>query len=61
MLALAEKQPFYGYTFTGRTFDCGSKEGFVKANVAYAMWNRELAESLAPELQELIHQIKPAE
>lgn len=61
MLALAEKQPFYGYTFTGRTFDCGSKEGFIKANVAYAMWNRELAESLAPELQELIHQIKPAE
>ena len=61
MLALAEKQPFYGYTFTGRTFDCGSKEGFIKANVAYAMWNRELADALAPELQELIRQIKPAE
>ncbi len=59
MLALADKQPFYGYTFTGRTFDCGSREGFIKANVAYAMWNREMAESLKPELEALLRDIDP--
>ncbi len=37
MLALAKKQPFYGFDFEGRTFDCGSKIGFLAANVAYAL------------------------
>ena len=59
MLALAGKQPFYGYTFTGRTFDCGSREGFIKANVAYAMWDREMAENLRPELEALLRDIDP--
>ena len=61
MLKLAENQPFYGFTFTGRTFDCGSKEGFIKANVAYAMWSRKMARSLGPELKELLDTIKPVE
>lgn len=59
MLNLARSQPFYGYTFTGRTFDCGSREGFIKANVAYAMWSRETAASLKPELEALLNEIKP--
>lgn len=60
MLALAEQQDFHGFTFTGRTFDCGSKEGFIKANLAYAMWDRNMAASLGPELRELLDAIKPA-
>ena len=60
MLALAESQDFHGFTFTGRTFDCGSKEGFIKANLAYAMWDRNMAASLGPELRELLDAIKPA-
>lgn len=60
MLALAKNQDFYGFTFTGRTFDCGSKEGFIKANLAYAMWDRNMAASLGPELRELLDAIKPA-
>ncbi|MFZ1813482.1 MAG: UTP--glucose-1-phosphate uridylyltransferase GalU [Rhizobiaceae bacterium] len=59
MLELARSQPFFGYTFTGRTFDCGSREGFIKANVAYAMWDPEMSESLRPELEALIAQIRP--
>ncbi len=54
MLKLAESQKFFGYTFTGRTFDCGSREGFIKANVAFAMSDPEMAESLRPELEALI-------
>ncbi|MCB1385202.1 MAG: UTP--glucose-1-phosphate uridylyltransferase GalU [Nitratireductor sp.] len=61
MLKLAEKQDFFGFTFTGRTFDCGSKEGFIKANLAYAMWSRKMARSLGPELRELLDSIKPVD
>ncbi len=35
MVALARTQPFYGLKFEGRSFDCGSKIGFLAANVAY--------------------------
>ncbi len=37
MERLAETQPFFGYTFDGSTFDCGSKEGFIAANVSFAL------------------------
>ena len=60
MLELAKSQDFHGFTFTGRTFDCGSKEGFIKANLAYAMWDRNMAATLGPELRELLDAIKPA-
>lgn len=60
MLTLAEQQDFFGFNFKGRTFDCGSKEGFIMANVAYAMWNKDIASSLRPELEKLIATIKPA-
>ena len=59
MLKLAEIQDFYGFTFTGRTFDCGSKEGFIKANVAYALWDDQISKSLKPEIEELLSSIKP--
>jgi len=59
MLKLAKDQSFYGFRFTGRTFDCGSKEGFIKANVAFAMWQSDLAEDLRPELEELLKEERP--
>jgi UTP--glucose-1-phosphate uridylyltransferase len=37
MIELARAQPFYGLEFAGRSFDCGSKVGFLAANVAYAL------------------------
>lgn len=54
MLKLADHQEFYGFRFTGNTFDCGSKEGFIKANVAFAMEQDDLAKTLGPELRELL-------
>ena len=59
MLTLAKKQDFYGFTFTGRTFDCGSKTGFIKANVAFAMWNSEMADEVREDILELIETVKP--
>ena len=38
MLKLEKSQGFYGYHYQGRTFDCGSPEGFVEANVAFALY-----------------------
>ncbi|RSV19264.1 UTP--glucose-1-phosphate uridylyltransferase [Sphingomonas sp. ABOLG] len=37
MAQLIGKQPFHGYTFSGRRFDCGGKSGFIKANLALAL------------------------
>jgi UTP--glucose-1-phosphate uridylyltransferase len=54
MLALAKKQPFYGIDFEGRTFDCGSKIGFLSANVAYALARADLAAAFRAELKALL-------
>ncbi len=37
MEKLAGQQDFYGYEFTGQTFDCGLKEGFIAANIHFAL------------------------
>ncbi len=54
MLRLMESQPFYGYQFDGRTFDCGSKIGFLTANVAYALARDDLGPAFRQELAGLI-------
>jgi UTP--glucose-1-phosphate uridylyltransferase len=30
-------QPFHGFRFEGRRFDCGDKAGFITANIALAL------------------------
>jgi UTP--glucose-1-phosphate uridylyltransferase len=54
MLELARKQPFYGLKFEGRSFDCGSKIGFLAANVAYALERSDLGPALRAELPGLL-------
>ena len=39
-------QPFNGYLFEGRRFDCGNKVGFLEANIAYALDRSEMADSV---------------
>jgi UTP--glucose-1-phosphate uridylyltransferase len=56
MLRLAETQPFFGYRFEGRIFDCGSKIGFLTANVAYALAREDIAPAFRAELQQLMAQ-----
>jgi UTP--glucose-1-phosphate uridylyltransferase len=50
MKRLAETQPFYGVRFDGRTFDCGSKAGFLAANIAFGLARPELRAELRAEL-----------
>ena len=37
---------FTGLKFSGRRYDCGSKIGFIKANMAFALERPELREEL---------------
>jgi UTP--glucose-1-phosphate uridylyltransferase len=53
MKTLATTQSFHGVRFDGRTFDCGSKLGFLTANVAVALERADLAEALRAELRKL--------
>ncbi len=41
-------------TFDGAIYDCGSKLGFLMANVAYALDNPEIADTFRPELDALL-------
>ncbi len=61
MLKLMNDQPFYGYHFKGRTFDCGSKEGFVEANLAFALWRPDLHDHIAEMAVELLETTVPLE
>jgi UTP--glucose-1-phosphate uridylyltransferase len=54
MLELARKQPFYGLKFEGRSFDCGSKIGFLTANLAYALERPDLGPELRAQLPGLL-------
>lgn len=49
------KQPFHAVRFDGRIYDCGSKIGFLAANIAYAMARDDLAPSLQAELRRLLN------
>ncbi|MEQ1711278.1 MAG: UTP--glucose-1-phosphate uridylyltransferase [Hyphomicrobium sp.] len=48
------KQKFYAVRFDGQIYDCGSKIGFLLANVAYALARDDLGPSLKAELKKLI-------
>jgi UTP--glucose-1-phosphate uridylyltransferase len=54
MIELARSQPFYGLEFEGRSFDCGSKVGFLAANVAYALERPDIAPAMRAEIKRLL-------
>jgi UTP--glucose-1-phosphate uridylyltransferase len=45
--------PFHGLRFSGERFDCGSKLGFLKANIAFGLARADLAEPLRDWLAQL--------
>jgi len=54
MIRLARTQPFYAFRFDGTIYDCGSKIGFLSANIAYAMARADLAPALKAEFMKLL-------
>ena len=53
MIELAKRQFFHGVRFDGHTFDCGSKLGFLTANIAFALMRDDLGPQLRAELKKL--------
>ena len=54
MIGLARAQKFYGVEFEGERHDCGSKAGFLRANIAYAMARRDLRDGLRAEMKKYL-------
>jgi UTP--glucose-1-phosphate uridylyltransferase len=54
MIELARRQPFYGLKFDGRSFDCGSKIGFLVANVSYALARDDIAPGFREEIKKIL-------
>ena len=40
-------QPFNGYLFEGRRFDCGNKVGFLEANIAFALDRPDMKDAVS--------------
>ena len=54
MIALLKEQAFYGVKFTGQTYDCGDRLGFLSANVAYGLEHPELGADFRQALKDII-------
>jgi UTP--glucose-1-phosphate uridylyltransferase len=51
MIQLARTQKFHGVRFDGATYDCGSRLGFLAANIAFALDRHDLGPGLKDELR----------
>jgi UTP--glucose-1-phosphate uridylyltransferase len=60
MIALARTQSFYGLKFVGRSFDCGSKIGFLAANVSYALARDDIAPGFRTEIKKILDELNGA-
>lgn len=54
MLKLMQNQDFASIKFEGRSFDCGSKAGFLSANIAFGLDDSKLAGEILPFMREMI-------
>jgi UTP--glucose-1-phosphate uridylyltransferase len=54
MLTLAKAQDFFGYRFGGEIYDTGSKLGFLMANAAYALADKQVGKQFREEVKKLI-------
>ena len=56
MIRLMGEQKFHGMKYRGRTYDTGSKIGFLMANVAYALERDDLGPGFRQELEAFLRQ-----
>ncbi|MFN5039637.1 MAG: UTP--glucose-1-phosphate uridylyltransferase GalU [Bradyrhizobium sp.] len=54
MIGLARTQKFYGVEFEGERHDCGSKPGFLRANIAFGLKRPELRDGLIAEMKKYL-------
>ncbi len=46
MAKLIGKQPFNAMRFSGKSYDCGSRLGFIEANIAYGLSDPEIGKGV---------------
>jgi UTP--glucose-1-phosphate uridylyltransferase len=46
MAQMIGKQPFHAVTFDGKRYDCGSKVGYIEANLAIALERPDMADEV---------------
>jgi UTP--glucose-1-phosphate uridylyltransferase len=51
MIGLSRSQRFYGVEFAGERHDCGSKAGFLRANLAYGLARPDLRDGLRADMK----------
>lgn len=51
---LMEKETVEAFHMTGKSHDCGSKLGYMKANVEYALRHAEMADEFKAYLQAIV-------
>ncbi|WP_230531471.1 UTP--glucose-1-phosphate uridylyltransferase GalU [Microvirga roseola] len=56
MIRLMKDQKFFGMKYRGKTYDTGSKVGFLMANVAYALEREDLGPAFRQELEAFLRQ-----
>ena len=54
MAQMIGKQPFHGMTFGGKRYDCGSKQGYVEANLAMALADPEIGSDVRAMAERLL-------
>ena len=54
MAQMIGKQPFHGVTFEGKRYDCGSKQGYVEANLALALDHPEIGSDIRAMAEKLL-------
>ncbi len=52
--ATLDRVPFHGLRYEGQRFDCGSKPGFIAANVAYALQRDDMEDDVRAALAEIL-------
>ena len=54
MIRLMARQPFHGLKYSGTTYDCGDKVGFLSANVAFALEHEKLGPAFRLVLEQVV-------
>ncbi len=57
MIELAKAQKFFATRFDGKTYDTGSKVGFLAANVAFALARPDIEPEFRAELKKIVGQL----
>lgn len=46
MAKLIGNQPFHGFRYDGQRYDCGSRVGFIEANIAFSLHDPEIGDAV---------------